>query len=143
MGVYLSLCYAHLPNTPTFYSLVQRKFIKLTLHFGNCIWFYCHVASDFPWDKIVSQGTLLGEGKLIQLPSKGSIVTYQFAFILISKTDIVITDRLDSVLHVIIMQIFPFNIKQRNNYKTSPAYLRNLQTIYGNCRLTLLLYTYI
>lgn len=141
MGVYLSLCYAHLPNTPTFYSLVQRKFIKLTLHFGSCIWFYGHVASDFPWDKIVSQGTLLGEGKTDSITVEED---WEHLFanrsISTSKTDIVITDRLDSVLHVIITQIFPFNIKQRNNYKTSAAYLRYLQTIYGNCRLTLLLY---
>lgn len=61
---YISLCTAHILFP------CAAKFIKLTLHFGSCIWFYGHVASDFRGIRLYLQGTFLGVGKLIQLPHR-------------------------------------------------------------------------
>lgn len=61
---YISLCTAHILFP------CAAKFIKLTLHFGSCIWFYGHVASDFRGIRLYLHGTLFGVGKLIQLPHR-------------------------------------------------------------------------
>lgn len=66
VGVYISLCTAHILFP------CAAKFIKLTLHFGSCIWFYGHVASDFRGIRLYLLGTFLGVGKLIQLRSMWS-----------------------------------------------------------------------
>lgn len=64
VGEYISLCTAHILFP------CAAKFIKLTLHFGSCIWFYGHVASDFRGIRSYLHGTFLGVGKLIQLPHR-------------------------------------------------------------------------